>query len=662
MYGKNQDGELKPFTPLALANNVTYENGRYYLSNSLFNYVTSPDCTLIVLSALNTGCASWTVSNVSITKDFPTDEGYNNPVNGNGTTITLTTPKTINATNDEVVIGAQNINESYMAITLQGNGISTASYYAVGINLLGSSSGWDGGIVLRISKDGASLRLGGINTETTLASLGLGNITDMSKPFTIAYKLSFGDAEKSDSVSIDLWSANVGKQFKRMESYNTQNGCSYDTANEQFIIPYSIVSNEQYVADCTLIFLGAFNNQNGAPCSWEIQDVEVLSESPDTLSSYWSNPAYVGISVDNTGTMYLGLDKVYMAGVNTYDLFTQCWSDGNASTKAKATLDVIKANGIKVVRFNCGAYGYEWVKHVNDNLSEMLRLMKEIAAYAEDLEIGLIPSFFWCYNDIPDHVDEPINRWGVSGSKTRTYMVTYTTQVVNALKGYQSIFGWEFGNEFNLSCDLGKYASQNRPALPKNSSRSSRTTEDDLTLSALNSAITEFASTINGIDVSSRLIGSGNSSPRAEQYSLYVNGGWDKWDTDAEYKTISEKMAPCNSISEHIYFTTRKYSGGTYSLSQYFERAVRVSKELGKGFYVGEWGWGSDSAQSDYEKESYYTSMANAIVGANVQLALLWNFNLVEGSVEYSFSASTTRGQMLLSVLSNMNSDYESKK
>ena len=73
------------------------------------------------------------------------------------------------------------------------------------------------------------------------------------------------------------------------------------------------------------------------------------------------------------------------------------------------------------------------------------------------------------------------------------------------------------------------------------------------------------------------------------------------------------------------------------------------------------WGWGNDSAQNDYENESYYTSMANAIVDAGVQLALLWNFNAVEGSVEYSFSANTDRGKMLLSVLADMNAAYEEK-
>ena len=666
LYGKKQDGELKVFTPMELENGITYQDEKYYLDDSLFNYTATPDCTLIILGALNTGCSSWTLSEISLTEktpgddgnDEPTTDGYDNPVNDNATVLTAKSPMSVAAANDATILAAQNVNENYMAVTLEGVGAASAQYYAAGINLIGSASGWNGGVVLRICKDGVSLRLGGINT-TELANIGWGNITDVSKPFTIAYKLSFGGAEKSEKVGIELWGANVGKPFARMACYTTDNGCVYDNTSQQFTMPYTLFTASQYVADCSLVFLGAFNNQDGKTCSWEVQDVEVLAESPDTLSSYWSNPEYVGIALDNSGTMYLGESKVYMAGANMYDLFTQCWSDGNASTKAKAALDLAKANNVKVLRFNCGAYGYEWVKHVNDNADAMLQLMKEIAAYAEDLGIGLIPSFFWCYNDIPDYVDEPINRWGTSGSKTRMYMVTYTTAVVNALKGYQSIFGWEFGNEFNLSCDLGKYAASNHPALPKNSTRSSRTSEDDLTLSQLNAAITEFTSTINGLDISARLIGSGNAAPRAEQYSLYVNGGWDQWDTNAEYKTVTKVMTPCNTISEHIYFTTRKYSGGTYSIANYFTRALQTASSLGKGFYVGEWGWGSDSAQSDYENKNYYTTIANAMVNAGVQLSLLWNFNSVEGAVEYSFSTGTSRGQMLLSILASMNASYE---
>ena len=46
---------------------------------------------------------------------------------------------------------------------------------------------------------------------------------------------------------------------------------------------------------------------------------------------------------------------------------------------------------------------------------------------------------------------------------------------------------------------------------------------------------------------------------------------------------------------------------------------------------------------------------------AGVQLALLWNFNAVEGSVEYSFSANTDRGKMLLEVIEEMNLNYDKR-
>ena len=50
------------------------------------------------------------------------------------------------------------------------------------------------------------------------------------------------------------------------------------------------------------------------------------------------------------------------------------------------------------------------------------------------------------------------------------------------------------------------------------------------------------------------------------------------------------------------------------------------------------------------------------MVNAGVQLILLWNYNLTEGSIEYSFSAETERGRELLNLVQYMNGRYESEK
>lgn len=91
---------------------------------------------------------------------------------------------------------------------------------------------------------------------------------------------------------------------------------------------------------------------------------------------------------------------------------------------------------------------------------------------------------------------------------------------------------------------------------------------------------------------------------------------------------------------------------GELSLSQYLAVVTATAKLLKKAYFVGEWGGNSENGPE------YYGGIGNAFVDASVQLVLLWNFNAVEGSVEYSFSAESERGKMLLELVAQMNARY----
>ena len=54
---------------------------------------------------------------------------------------------------------------------------------------------------------------------------------------------------------------------------------------------------------------------------------------------------------------------------------------------------------------------------------------------------------------MPDLVGEPRNQWGNPQSKTRQFMRTYIREVVSRYVNSPAIWGWEFGNEYNLSLD-----------------------------------------------------------------------------------------------------------------------------------------------------------------------------------------------------------------
>ena len=376
------------------------------------------------------------------------------------------------------------------------------------------------------------------------------------------------------------------------------------------------------------------------------------SSIEETAVRYWRERVNFGIAVKD-GVMWLGNEKMYDAGVNCYDLFNQCFADGYRADKAKAALDVLSAYNVKVVRFNCGGYSSSFIHDYYANIDAYVRLLGEIAAYAETLEIGLIPSFFWLHHAVPDYFDEPIRSWGKEDSQTVGFLRSYTEKVVCALKDYKSVFAWEFGNEFNLSCDLPN-AAELVPALPVGSKREKRTEEDYLSVTDVNFALQQFSSTIHRFDDTGRMITSGNATLRPSQYNQWFNGTW-KQDSVLEFKKITGMFTPdgVDTVCEHVYFTSQTTFEKELSLSEYLQYATANAKALDKAYFIGEWGGGSS------EQRSYYWDIGKAFIDAGVQLALLWNYNLKEGSIEYSFSAETERGEMMLSVVEQMNLYYD---
>lgn len=374
----------------------------------------------------------------------------------------------------------------------------------------------------------------------------------------------------------------------------------------------------------------------------------IESDGEDAVETYWKNQNYYGITVTEDGTMTLGGKALYLAGVNCYNLFNRCINDYDPQG-AFRTLDVLKSYGVGIVRFDCGGYDHSYVAQYFEHKERYLGVLKAIAAYAEECNIGLIPSFFWLHHAVPDYFDEPIRYWGKQDSRTVAFLDEYTASVTNALKDYRSLFAWEFGNEFNLACDLPN-AAEHMPALPAHSTRTARTSEDYLSATDASFAFERFASIVRAGDPYGRMITSGNASLRPSQYHQLHENSWEQ-DSEEEYARMCRLYAPgdMNAICEHIYFTEQKTFGRDLKLSEYLETLLSIAKDAKKAFIVGEWGGGTA------EDHKYYSDIANIFVDAGVQLTLLWNFNLAEGETEYSFSAESTRGKMLLRVVSETN-------
>ena len=77
-----------------------------------------------------------------------------------------------------------------------------------------------------------------------------------------------------------------------------------------------------------------------------------------------------------------------------------------------------------------------------------------MVSIAEENGLGLLPSLFWLTATATDLVDEPRDQWGNPDSRTHAFMRGYVRDVVRRFADSPAIWGWEFGNEYNLDADL----------------------------------------------------------------------------------------------------------------------------------------------------------------------------------------------------------------
>ena len=68
---------------------------------------------------------------------------------------------------------------------------------------------------------------------------------------------------------------------------------------------------------------------------------------------------------------------------------------------------------------------------------------------------------------VPDLVGEPCDQWGNPESKTHEFMRTYVREVVTRYQDSPAIWGWEFGNEYNLDADLPNAKEHLPPIVPQ---------------------------------------------------------------------------------------------------------------------------------------------------------------------------------------------------
>ncbi len=362
------------------------------------------------------------------------------------------------------------------------------------------------------------------------------------------------------------------------------------------------------------------------------------------IDAYWADNysgAY-GIQIETpTGSstrMTLGGKPLYVTGVNCYNLFVQCHeSNAMATTDMEQTVAVMAEKGVPIVRFSCSPFYARQMTYYVDQKAKYLANLEKLAELCDENHILLIPSVFWNTACIPEYCGEELKAWGDTKSKTYQFMVEYTKDIVNTLKGHKCLAAWEFGNEFNLAADI---ASAGYPDIPA---------------AAVGEAYKGFAETVSSLDTQGRMISTGNSVMRNAQWNLANNGSWNN-DTFKQYVSITEVMTPnpMDGMSEHIYEDARVFADlGELNKTQQIIRAKEAAASLRKGYYVGEFTGPGCKTDTAAVKKHYTTYFSQ-----KVQISLIWNYAL-KGDIEYSFKAGTPGGEMAFRQMRNYNDKFK---
>lgn len=369
--------------------------------------------------------------------------------------------------------------------------------------------------------------------------------------------------------------------------------------------------------------------QRGLACWWQRVVVAVL---------IWRAGVVVGapgLSVNEGGGLILQGTPFRGIGVNYYDAFVRTLEPA-LRTNYDAGFHELAARKIPFARFSAGGYWpRDWALY-QTNRSDYFARLDGVVKSAERHGIGLIPSLFWHLSTVPDLVGEPCNRWGDTNSRTIAFMRQYTRELVTRYSRSSAIWGWEFGNEYNLAADLPNAAEHRPPVVPGLGTPAVRSKEDDLTHTAVRVALREFALAVRKYDAT-RIVISGNAFPRPSAWHQVAERSW-KRDTPVQFAEMlaADNPSPINTLSVRGYDLSDDLNR--------LNRAMTVARAAKKPLFVGEFGV---SGASTTEAKQNFKAILVAIETNQIPLAALWVFDFDGQAKDWNVTATNGRGWQL---------------
>jgi hypothetical protein len=342
-----------------------------------------------------------------------------------------------------------------------------------------------------------------------------------------------------------------------------------------------------------------------------------------------------GLSVAPDGKLHRNGSEYRGVGVNYYDAFVRTLQS-SPRLDYDAGFSELERRRIPFARFSAGGYWPgEW-RLYQTNRAEYFTRCDGVMKSAERHGIGLIPSLFWHLSTVPDLVGEPVNRWGDTNSRTHAFMREYTRELVTRYVNSPAIWGWEFGNEFNLVADLPNAAQHRPPIVPQLGTPAARSAEDELTHEMIRTAFHAFAEEVRRYD-QRRMIITGNAFPRPSAWHQAHEKSW-KRDTPEQFAEVLaiDNPSPINTLSVRGYDLMNDIGR--------LPQAMAVSRAVKKPLIVGEFGVAGPLSD---EAKGKFTTILRAIETNGVPLAALWVFDFNGQEKDWNVTASNDRNWQL---------------
>ena len=319
------------------------------------------------------------------------------------------------------------------------------------------------------------------------------------------------------------------------------------------------------------------------------------------------------------GVVKLNGEKFYGIGTNYYDLATRQFYDPMAPNFEKG-VKTVKEYGIPVLRVRFSAWGTEGMNFFWNDRETYWRVMDQAVRLCEKYEIGIIAVLAWTTNPYIAQGETAGHFLSNRGSEGYQKMLTYMEAVVTRYRNSPAIWGWEVGNEYNLSTDLDV----------------ANGTNYGLTADILADFYKDVTPRIAKWDGYGRIINHGHSQNRHAAWNLYHNNNWNNDTAEQTAEMLKIYDTPQMSVTSiHVYQQKQNFAGQTVSISEYLSKLVAICKGMGKPLYVGEYCddtvngiTGADwTAAVEKAALARFETLHNAIMENDIQLAFIWSQN-----------------------------------